>query len=892
MVTIPTLNASLLSSYYAAGGGMKPSLQAARLQSQGLVPSQAATVIPPWQFNIRQNPETTLERIFSTQKLIDLDDPLVSLTGDNETYRNLFALYRGLTRMRELVDYAETGQRADSLRGLIDRKFQEQLTQAQDFAAGLDLGELALVPGVEQHKLTSSIATPKALTETLPVLKGAAVSSARADPIAGLAGTETFTIDVATSSGSTSVVADLSQVSGALNVDNVAAYLNDRLASISAQSKLVVERYSETSYGFRVDVATGETLTLTPDASSEEPAVYVAGASGVGADSAGFLAKLDALGAASPNAAFRVNIDTSKADDARAAAVDSQGFVYVVGASAGDMGAQLNGGTPDAYLRKLDAAGNVVWSRLLGSPTEAGGFAVAVDADDNVVIAGQTRDLLTDSAYGGNYDSFVSKFDSTGKELWTRQAQPFADDAALALTVDATGAVFVAGRTNAPVADGLTQAGGSDAYVMKLDAGGALAWSKQFGGTGDDAATAIAVDGAGAVYVAAESGGRAVVRKYDDEASSQAPVWEVDLGELQADGALRGIALGAGGAVYVSGSTANAGLAGATAQAHSGGIDAFVARIADSGASAAADWTSYVGSATDDQGRALTVRAAAGGDEIYLAGATGGSIAGAANMGGQDAFVAKLDSAGATQWAKQIGGGFGHAANAIAFDAKGSSVVSRLGLPTGSFPGETPTEIVNRTAARAGQSFEISVNDGAKRRIAIEPGDSLGYLAFKINKTLGGYGRAKVEKGADGLRLTIEALRGGRIDVAAGPQGKDALGPLGLQPATLFAKAAKTGDAELDEKTQTVFALGFTTGISVKSKKAASEAGILLDNALREVRSLYQRLNPEPESRAAELAKAQIGGRDAAQIASLQFALDRLTASQQSQPASLFSIKA
>jgi hypothetical protein len=892
-MAITPLNTSLLSTYYASGASFKASTQAAVMRSQGVGSQQTANVIPPWQFDVKQNPETTLERIFSSAELIDLDDPLVSLSGDNETYQNLFALYRGLTRARELVDYAENGKQAATMRGLIDRKFQEQLAKIGEFAAGLDLGDLTLTPGVEQSKLTSSIATPKALSDTLPVQKGASIATSRDEAIAGLTGAETFTIEIATSTETKSVAIDLSQVSGALNVENIAAYVNDRLASVSALSKMVVERYSETSYGFRFDVANGETLTLTPDAATQEPAVYIAGASGVGDTSSGFVAKLDGLDSATPETAFRANIDTTKADDARAVAVDSKGYVYVVGSSAGDMGAELNGEATDAYLRKLDAAGNVVWSRLLGSPAEAGGFAVAVDGDDNVVVAGQTRSLLTDVAYGGGYDSFVTKFDAEGTEVWTRQAQPFADDAALSLAVDASGAVFVAGRTDGAVAAGLSHGGGSDAYLMKLDASGALAWSKQFGGAGNDAATALAVDNAGNVFVAAESGGRAVVRKYADEPSSQAAVWEVDLGELGAEGALRGVALGSGGALYVSGSSANAALAGATAQAHSGGMDAFVSRIVDGGASASADWTSYVGSGEADDGRALTVRADAGGDQIYLAGSTGGSIAGAANNGGQDAFVAKLDQSGATQWAKQIGGGFAHGANAIAFDETGTSVVSRLGLPTGPFPQETPLEVVSRTAVRPGQYFDVAVNDGSFRRITVEATDSLSFLSFKINKILGVNGRAKIEKSAEGLKLTIEALRGGRIDVKAGAEGKDALGPLGLKPATLFAKTESSGDVKEDKKTQTVFSLGFTAGLNVKSKEAATEAGILLDNAMREIRALYQRLNPVEESRAAQAAAAQISARDAAQIANLQFALDRLTASQQQpQSAGLLSLKA
>ena len=105
-----------------------------------------------------------------------------------------------------------------------------------------------------------------------------------------------------------------------------------------------------------------------------------------------------------------------------------------------------------------------------------------------------------------------------------------ASDAGLALTTDASGNVFVAGYANSAMSSGVSYAGGADATLVKLDADGNTVWNKQFGSAGDDFARAVLVDNAGSVYVAAESGGRAVVRKYDDADLTQDPVWEADLG--------------------------------------------------------------------------------------------------------------------------------------------------------------------------------------------------------------------------------------------------------------------------------------------------------------------------------------------------------------------------
>ena len=192
----------------------------------------------------------------------------------------------------------------------------------------------------------------------------------------------------------------------------------------------------------------------------------------------------------------------------------------------------VNQGTPDLYLRKFDGSGTEIWSRLLGATDDTTGFAIAIDANDNIVVAGQTQAELSSTAYGGNYDSFVTKFDQDGQELWSRQAQPYANDGAMALSVDSSGNVFVAGVTSAAIGSGVTHAGGSDAYITKLDSNGALVYNKQFGGTGDDRAMAITVDNAGNVFVAAENDGRIVARKYADSDLSQTPIWEVDLGAV------------------------------------------------------------------------------------------------------------------------------------------------------------------------------------------------------------------------------------------------------------------------------------------------------------------------------------------------------------------------
>jgi hypothetical protein len=81
-------------------------------------------------------------------------------------------------------------------------------------------------------------------------------------------------------------------------------------------------------------------------------------------------------------------------------------------------------------------------------------------------------------------------------------------DAVAGLATDAQGNIYIAGSTLSPnflvksaVQNKLASSVGHNAYVTKLDSSGNVVYSTYFGGNGDDLATAMTVDTAGAVYV-------------------------------------------------------------------------------------------------------------------------------------------------------------------------------------------------------------------------------------------------------------------------------------------------------------------------------------------------------------------------------------------------------
>jgi hypothetical protein len=96
-------------------------------------------------------------------------------------------------------------------------------------------------------------------------------------------------------------------------------------------------------------------------------------------------------------------------------------------------------------------------------------------------------------------------YDADGHVLWTRQLGGSGDDYAVALAVASRGQSVVAGVT----ASALTgaSAGGLDAFVARIGAGGATVWLRQFGTATDDGARAIVIGTAGEVIVFGTTGG-------------------------------------------------------------------------------------------------------------------------------------------------------------------------------------------------------------------------------------------------------------------------------------------------------------------------------------------------------------------------------------------------
>ncbi len=192
-------------------------------------------------------------------------------------------------------------------------------------------------------------------------------------------------------------------------------------------------------------------------------------------------------------------------------ALDENGGIYIAGTSAATWGSPLRAysASDDAFAAKLDASGNLLWNTFLGGSGSDYGLDIALDAGGNIYLSG-TGDAAWGApvrAYTANADGFVVKLDANGGFLWNTFLGGPGIDYGYSVAVDGNGNVYLGGHSTASWGTPeRAYTSGYDAYVAKLDSGGALLWNMFLGGSGDDYGYGVALDGIGNIYLGGYSG--------------------------------------------------------------------------------------------------------------------------------------------------------------------------------------------------------------------------------------------------------------------------------------------------------------------------------------------------------------------------------------------------
>ena len=197
-------------------------------------------------------------------------------------------------------------------------------------------------------------------------------------------------------------------------------------------------------------------------------------------------------------------------DAAKALAVDTWGNIYLCGITASPnwpLAAPLQPvlrGATDGFVAKLTAQGALAYSTYLGGSSHETATGIAVDNMGSAYVSGNTSStdfptyLPFQSSYRGGQDIFLVRLASNGNAfVFSTLLGGAALDVSLALTLDSSGAPWLAGYTwssDWPVLGAVRPAksGASDALLAAFTAAGQLTFSTFLGGIEADSFHALA----------------------------------------------------------------------------------------------------------------------------------------------------------------------------------------------------------------------------------------------------------------------------------------------------------------------------------------------------------------------------------------------------------------
>lgn len=391
--------------------------------------------------------------------------------------------------------------------------------------------------------------------------------------------------------------------------------------------------------------------------------------------------------------------------------VDSSGFVYLAGTTAGGTssiahkGFQNNfAGDFDAFLVKFDSTGKRIWATYYGGPNQDAGASCSADLNNNIYLARTTRSTSAISFAGhqvshgglqspGSTDAFLVKFNSMGMRVWATYYGGNGYDHGYTCSTDQNFNVFLGGVTNSSNNIGFNghqNIGGSppyifdnDGFLVKFDSSGARQWGTYYG-TGTFVNLVVyscVVDSMGNSFICGDvsspigdtslsfnghqrsPGGRKdiFIAKFDPFGNR---LWSTYYGGQGVDGLYQPITdvksctVDKQGNFYLTGMTeSNAGIAsGGFKNSISGPSDCFLVKFSSSGIR---KWATYYGGQGTDYGASCSIDRF---ENIYLLGYTESSEAishhGFQNSlnGNSDAFLVKLDKYGNRLWGTYLGG--------------------------------------------------------------------------------------------------------------------------------------------------------------------------------------------------------------------------------------------
>jgi hypothetical protein len=204
--------------------------------------------------------------------------------------------------------------------------------------------------------------------------------------------------------------------------------------------------------------------------------------------------------------------------------VNEEGEIYISGWFQGEFDSDpsaaeeihVSSGIQDLFVIKLDASGELIWSRVFGADSWDSAHDMELTDSGNVIVTGTFSTAIDFGSGVGGFeresngltDIFALNLNSDGSTAWVSTYGGIDKDGAAAVTINSTGNIILVGRFSDTVdvvieADvvSLKSKGLYDAVILSLDSEGVVYRAESYGGTILDSGRDVKVDADDQIYV-------------------------------------------------------------------------------------------------------------------------------------------------------------------------------------------------------------------------------------------------------------------------------------------------------------------------------------------------------------------------------------------------------